>query len=127
MYQNHNGLYIKQSDIKISEKDKSKSDASILTSLGDIVVEKCVFFSNFLSGIHIKNILNSLYLKQSPIKENKNFAIFVQNQEEMERLVLRDKEKGKTREYINGNIGGSWGFAYEQNVKACTANKCMIF
>mgnify|MGYP002620617003 CR=1 FL=1 len=127
VYENMNGVYLKQAPLMLKTDAQSTTTSTTSFILGDIVLEKCILFQNKLSGIHIKSITNKLYLKETSISENKNYALFLQNEEQKESLVLRDAEKGKLRDYISGYIGGSWGVLHSQKVTTCKANKCAIF
>ena len=96
--------------------------------LGQIVLEKCSILQNKASGIQIKSITDKLYVIDSIIHENKMNALYLTNEEDKTKLVFKDADKGRLREYVTGFIGGEWGILFEEpNTTTCKANKCNIF
>ena len=142
--ENANGIYIRQKLIDdLTTRNSSNNsnpnsgnrniqshniNASISEPLlGQIVLEKCSILQNKCSGIQIKNITDKLYVIDSIIHENKMNALYLTNEEDKTRLVFKDAEKGRLREYVTGFIGGEWGILFEEPNTTCKANKCNIF
>lgn len=123
--ENTNGLYIKQSSIDLSESNSPRE--SVIQGLGDIVLEKCSVVFNTLSGIYLRNVASKMYMKETLIHGNKNYAIFIQNPQDVDNLTLDEDGKTRIREYISGHIGGNWGMIYEQNSNICKTTKCSMF
>lgn len=128
IHENTNGFYIKQSPQDVSIVGKSAVQAiSDPTGLSNIMLEKCVITQNELSGIHLKQISTKMYLKETLIYDNRNYAIFIQNENEKDHIVFKDGDKSKVKEYIAGYIGGSWGVVFEQNTNICKKATCNVF
>ena len=127
--ENTNGMYIKQ--IQVEDFKKPEANAASLddsNQLGSIVLERCSVLHNTSSGIYLRNMTNKMYIKATAIYGNKNYAIYIQNQEEADHLVLTQEGKEKVRDYISGFIGGSWGLLHGQNSStACHNSNCSIF
>jgi len=131
-YENMNGLFIKQEPLNSTAYDEviNKTAKKLILEdqiFGDVVLEKCVLFQNRLSGIHIKSINTKLYLRETTISENRNYAMFIESQQDKEKIVFKESDKGKVREHVSGHIGGNWGILYETNTASCKGNKCTIF
>jgi len=136
IHENSNGVYIKQEALESRETFSSPNasqstmnnvDKATMDVLNDIVMDKCAIFQNELSGIHIKGIAMKAYLKETLIYENRNYAIFIQNEGEKDRVVFRDGDKSKIKQNISGYVGGSWGVLFEQNSNVCKRVTCNIF
>jgi len=127
--ENTNGMYIKQIQIEEFKKaDANNANNTALEELGSIVLERCSVLHNTSSGIYLRNMTNKMYIKATAIYGNKNYAIYIQNQEEADHLVLTQEGKEKVRDYISGFIGGSWGLLHGQNsTNACHNTNCSIF
>ncbi len=115
IHENSNGIYLKQED---DGRDKTVEN--------DIVIDKCAIFQNELSGLYVKKIGMKVYLKETIIYENRNYAIFIQNEEEKEQVIFQDGRK-KARKNIAGYVGGSWGVMFEENHNVCKRVTCNIF
>ena len=135
IHENTNGIYIKQPSLSPSERglDTSTSHIQVTdpscdpSALSSIMLDKCSVFQNELSGIHMKGISVKTYLKETTIYENRNYAIFIQNETDKDNIIFRNGEKGKVRDYISGYVGGSWGVLFEQNFNVCKRANCSIF
>ena len=135
VHDNTNGVYIKQLSygFEVCENATNPRHSLIGSNtlcdpdLSHITFDKCVISQNEISGVHIKGILTKAYFKQTLIYENKNYAIFIQNENEKTHLEFQDKDQHKVREYISGYVGGSWGALFEQKYNVCKNTTCTIF
>ena len=143
--ENANGIYIRQkatdgsflittrntsnnSNVNSANPNLNNLNASVSEPLlGQIALEKCFILQNRISGIKIKSITDKLYLVECIIQDNKMNALYLTNEEERTKIVFKDAENNRLREYITGLIGGEWGVLFEEHNTACKPNKCSIF
>ena len=124
---NVNGIYVKQTPISLFDKSDNEKVQAMSQGFGDIVLKECNVSCNTSSGIYVKSVTNKLYMKGGSVHGNKNFAVYLESQEDINHLEFQKEGKGKARENVSGYIGGSWGILYENNYSKCKPGKCEIF
>ena len=115
IHENSNGIYIKQEDGGVENPVEN-----------DVVTDKCAIFQNELSGIYVKRIGVKAYLKEVLIYENRNYAIFIQNEEEKDQVIFQ-YGRNKVKKNIAGYVGGSWGMMFGENHNVCKRVTCSTF
>jgi hypothetical protein len=132
LYENTNGVYINQPSQESSPSRMNRSAPTIDSSgdsinLSSLTFDKCAIFQNELTGMHLKGLANKAYLKETLIYENRNYAIFIQNETDKHNLMFKDGSKNRIQESISGFVGGPWGVLFEQNVTVCKRANCNMF
>jgi len=142
--ENLSGILIKEKDWpgnNVVLDAKSKNSKSSLTSrhsknpsittmngrFSQISVEKCEVAKNNNCGIMIKKLYNLFFISETLINANKDYALLLEANEDKGLVKLKDIERGKLRDYVQGFIGGTWGELYEEKHPACKGNNCNIF
>jgi hypothetical protein len=110
-----------------SRDTKKKKKKQKLVSLGQISIENTHISQNKSCGVFINSLYSQLFIDQTVINENRDYAFILESQLEKHLVVFRDAERGKLREFVQGYIGGEWGELYEEKSGVCKGNKCVIF
>ena len=137
IHNNSNGIYcrmkmlpqvnrrpVEDQERPLSPKFESNLPTPRGASLGHVVVENCNIFQNRENGLNLKCLCEKIFLKSTFLQENKSYAVYLDNAEDKENLIL---DKIKMKQQINGFIGGDWGLLHDEQEGVCKANKCRIF
>ena len=92
-----------------------------------VLVEKSEIMRNIFSGITIRRLWSDMFVSENMITGNKEHAIWIESMPDKYMLKLKDKERGRLKEYIHGFIGGPWGELGEEKTGACKGTTCNIF
>ena len=57
----------------------------------------------------IDKIHSQIYISESVIQNNEEWAIMLVDQTDKEKLILLDIKNNRLKDYIVGTVGGTWG------------------
>ena len=137
--ENLHGVMVNEKEVQnysfvASSDDKTKqAQAKVSKQFGGsqrfahILIEKSEVLRNIVAGITLRNLWSDLFVSENMMSGNKEYAIWIENVTDKNHLKLKDLERGRLREFIQGYVGGAWGDAYEERGGACKGTTCSIF
>lgn len=133
MKSNLHGIFINekhQENTQLQKKSKESKKAKKHLGGDNLLyysIEKCEILSNGLSGIHVQNTNNNIYIAENVINMNKDYALYIDRRENKDFIHIKDISRGNFFDRLNGFIGGPWGEYVEEKPTTCKSTNCAIF